>query len=88
MTLMIFSIMKKIKLTLLALLALTLTGCKKPTPEERQQIQERLQKIDDENRRDDLHTAEYNGHYYIIYQGVYKGGITHDPDCPCHEKGD
>lgn len=80
--------MKKPTLALLALLALTLTGCEKPTPEEKQQIQERLQKIDDENRRDDLHTVEYNGHSYIIYQGRYKGGITHDPDCPCHEKGE
>lgn len=80
--------MKNPTLTLLALLALTLVGCKKPTPEERQQIQERLQQIDDENLRDDLHTVEYNGHTYIIYQGRYKGGITHDPDCPCREKGE
>lgn len=78
--------MKNLTLTLLTLLALTLTGCKKPTPEERQQIQERLQQIDDENRRDDLHTVEYNGHSYIIYQGRYKGGITHDPDCPCQQQ--
>lgn len=77
--------MKKLTLTLLALLALT--GCKKPTPEERQQIQERLQQIDNEHLRDDLHTVKYNGHSYIIYQGRYKGGITHDPDCPCREKG-
>ena len=80
--------MKKLFLTILALLALTMTGCKKPTPEERQQIQERKQKIDDEIRRNDLHTVEYNGHSYIIYQGRYKGGITHDPDCPCHQKKD
>lgn len=81
--------MKKIKptLTLLALFALTLTGCKKPTPEERQQMRERLQKIDETNTRDDLHTIEYNGHSYIIYKGRYKGGITHNPDCPCREKG-
>lgn len=78
---------KKLLLTLFTLLALTLTGCEKPTPEERQQIQERLQKIDDENLRDDLHTVEYNGHSYIIYQGRYKGGITHDTDCPCQKKG-
>lgn len=78
---------KKPTLIILALLALTLTGCEKPTPEERQQMQERLQKIDDEIRRNDLHTVEYNGHSYIIYQGRYKGGITHDPDCTCREKG-
>lgn len=79
--------MKKLTLSILTLLVLTLTGCEKPTPEERQQIQERLQKIDDEKLSDDLHTVEYNGHSYIIYQGRYKGGITHDPDCPCREKG-
>lgn len=71
----------------LALCAVALTGCKKPTPEQRQQIQERLQKIDDANLHDDLHTVDYNGHSYIIYQGRRKGGITHDPDCPCREKG-
>lgn len=72
--------MKKLTIAILALLALTLTGCEdNRTPEQRQ-------KIDDENRRDDLHTVEYNGHSYIIYQGRYKGGITHDPDCPCHER--
>lgn len=80
--------MKNLTLPLLALLALTLTGCKKPTPEERQQIQERLQKIDEANLRDDLYTVDYNGHSYIIYQGRYKGGITHDPDCPCRGKGE
>lgn len=80
--------MNKTKLLIFAMLALTLTGCKKHTPKEKQQIQERLQKIDDGNRRDDLHTVEYNGHSYIIYQGRYKGGIIHDPDCPCHQKGD
>lgn len=79
--------MKKLTISILSLLALALTGCKKPTPEERQQIQERLQQIDDENLRGDLHTVEYNGHSYIIYQGRYKGGIAHDPDCPCREKG-
>ena len=79
--------MKKPILTLFALLTLTLTGCKNTTSEERQQIQERLQKIDEEYLSDDLHTIEYNGHSYIIYQGRYKGGITHDPDCPCREKG-
>lgn len=36
---------------------------------------------------DRLITADYHGHRYIIYKGVKKGGIIHDPDCPCHKKG-
>ncbi|MDE6330066.1 MAG: hypothetical protein K2L83_05060 [Muribaculaceae bacterium] len=36
---------------------------------------------------DKIVTAEYRGHSYIIYKGIEKGGITHDPDCPCHKKG-
>lgn len=62
---------------------IALTGCGGSTPEEREQTRKILQEIDDKNRRDDLHTVDYNGHSYIIYQGRYKGGITHDPDCPC-----
>lgn len=72
--------MKKPTLTLLALLALTLTGCEKPTKE---QI----------NADIAAHISEisYKGHQYILYRsdGVNSriGGITHDPDCPCREKG-
>lgn len=69
--------MKKLILTLLALLALTLTGCEK----------ENVSKDDGFDRYDFIQTAEYNGHKYIIYKGYRKGGITHDPDCPCREKG-
>lgn len=72
--------MKKQTLTLLALLALTLTGCGYKHGE-----------IDTSNRLnnadDALMKAEYEGHSYIIYKGSQKGGITHDPDCPCREKG-
>ena len=79
------------KPTLKYLLAITailmLCGCEKPTAEERLQIQQRLEKIDDAQRRDDLHTVDYHGHSYIIYQGRYKGGIVHDPDCKCGKGG-
>lgn len=69
--------MKKPTLTLLALLALALTGC----------VTKDIREVDGFDRYDCITTAEYNGHSYIIYKGYSKGGITHDPDCPCREKG-
>ncbi len=74
--------MMKIKPTtiLLALLALTLTGCEELTQEEAQQII-------DNSASYHLRTVNYHGHSYIIYRGYREGGITHDPDCPCREKG-
>ena len=70
--------MKKITLTLLALLALTLTGC----GQDQLGTNNRLNSLDDA-----IMKAEYEGHSYIIYKGYRKGGITHDPDCQCHKKG-
>ena len=71
---------KKPTLTLLALLALTLTGCEKPTQE---QIDARAASC--------MSEFNYKGHHYVKYSvGVghsYALGITHDPDCPCREKG-
>ena len=73
--------MKKLTLTLLSLLALTLTGCEdNRTPEYKQQ------RIDD-MYGGCINTVNYKGHSYIIYSGHHQGGITHDPDCPCREKG-
>ena len=66
---------------------LMLCGCEEQTAEERLQIQQRLEEIDDAQRRDDLHTVDYHGHSYIIYQGRCKGGIVHDPDCKCEKGG-
>ena len=81
MTFMIFSMMKKIKLTLLALCAVALTGCEYKHGE--------VSTNNCLNNADDaLMKAEYEGHSYIIYKGSQKGGITHDPDCPCREKED
>ncbi len=71
---------KKLALVFLALCAVALTGCVEPTQE---QI----------NADISAHINEftYKGHHYILYRsgGVNSriGGITHDPDCPCHKKG-
>lgn len=74
--------MNKIKTLLLVLCATALTGCVG-----------KAGKVDtDPNLLNDYDDAivpvEYNGHKYIIYKGVRKGGIIHDPDCPCHQKGE
>lgn len=74
--------MKKTKLLLCALLALTLTGCEN----NRVPVQEQ-QRLDD-MYRGCLNTVNYRGHSYIIFCGDYQGGITHDPGCPCREKED
>ena len=73
--------MNKIKPLLLALCAIALTGCVG-----------KAGKVDtDQSLLNDFEDAivpvEYNGHKYIIYKGIQKGGIIHDPDCPCHQKG-
>ena len=69
--------MKKLTLSILALLALTLTGCGGEVD-----TNNWLNNVDDA-----LMKAEYEGHSYIIYKGSQKGGIIHDPDCTCHKKG-
>lgn len=73
--------MKKLTLTLFALIALTLTGC------ESNKIQEQI----DADMAVHITEFNYKGHKYLLYkQSYYKGGvggITHDPDCPCREKG-
>lgn len=79
MTLMIFSMMKKIKITLLALCAVALTGC------EEQKTQEQI----DAGMASHITEFNYKGHRYLKYdsgEGKYSiGGITHDPDCPCYK---
>lgn len=73
---MIFSIMKKIKLTLLALCAVALTGCEAETKEQR-----------DERYSYDIEVITYKGHDYIVLSATkWCNGITHDPDCPCHDE--
>lgn len=67
--------MKNILLTLLSLLALTLTGCE-PKEQTQQQI--------DAEVATEITTFSYKGHTYLKYHH-YAGnatvaGITHDPD--------
>lgn len=74
--------MKKPTLTLLALLALTLAGCGEIKGEY------------DVDKEPQSRISEFTrkGHKYLLYER-YSGraygvaGITHDPDCPCREKG-
>lgn len=72
--------MKKTTLTLLALLALTLTGC-----------EENRQDATESGVSRNLHSERITrfGHKYIyFYDGSYTPvNVTHDPDCPCNEKG-
>lgn len=70
--------MKKLFLTILTLLALTLIGCGEETKEQR-----------DERYSHNIKVITYKGHDYIVLSiSQYCNGITHDPDCPCHQKED
>ena len=79
--------MKKLFLTILALLALTLAGCEdNRTPEQRQ-------KALDANMARYIKEFNYKGHRYVLYERKYGRDavvacITHDPDCPCHDESD
>lgn len=62
-------------ITFLVLLTLALTGC----------ISDKINEAETFSYDDSLITADYHGHRYIIYKGFKRGGITHDPDCPCRK---
>ena len=69
--------MTKTKLFIFVLLALTLAGCEAETKEQR-----------DERYSHHIKTITYKGHNYIVLSASkWCNGITHDPDCPCREKG-
>lgn len=79
--------MKKLFLTLLALLALTLTGCEniEVNAQPRQRVINRQPRNNPRMSR-----IYFDGHYYIKYDAggrVSSPSIVHDPDCPCREKG-
>lgn len=33
-----------------------------------------------------LYKIEFDNHTYILYRGISKGGLLHDPDCQCKNK--
>ena len=72
--------MKHLTIILAAVLcAVCLSGC------EEQKTQEQI----DADMASHITEFNYKGHQYIRYisDGVKSavGGITHDPDCPCHK---
>lgn len=73
------------KITLLALLALTLTGCENTTTSAQQRAV-----INQPQNHPCMSRIYFDGHYYVTYDNrgrVSSPSITHDPDCPCREKG-
>lgn len=34
-----------------------------------------------------LFKKNFQNHSYVIWEGFYRGGILHDPDCSCHNAG-
>lgn len=72
---------KKLTLSILALLALMLTGC------EDNKTQQQI----DAKMATEITTFSYKGHNYLKYYhpagNSTVAGITHDPDCPCQKKG-
>lgn len=73
--------MKKLTILFLSLLALMLTGCE----------YNRTQELIDTDIASQITEFNYKGHKYLLYRQSFAyqeyGGITHDPDCPCHKKG-
>lgn len=79
--------MKKSITLILALLALTLTGCENIAVN----AQPGLRVINSQPRNNPRMSRIYfDRHYYIKYDAggrVSSPSIVHDPDCPCREKG-
>ena len=73
--------MNKTKTLLLALCAITLTGCDmhKDYMNSEDMIKDELP--------NSMYTIEYNGHSYVVLNyNSAANGITHAPDCPCNHK--
>lgn len=79
--------MKKLTLTIFALLALTLAGCENIAVN----AQPGQRVINSQPRNNPRMSRIYfDRHYYIKYDAggrVSSPSIVHDPDCPCREKG-
>lgn len=77
--------MKKLTLTLLSLLALTLTGCEDNQANTKTNIESGV------SRKLKAERITRFGHSYVYFYDICGGydpvNVIHDPDCPCREKG-
>ena len=74
--------MKHLTTILAAVLcAVCLSGCE----------EQKMQELIDADMASHITEFSYKGHKYLLYKRGYCkggiGGITHDPDCPCHKEG-
>lgn len=78
--------MKKPTLTLLALLALALTGCENNQANTETDIESGV------SRKLKAERITRFGHSYVYFYDIYGGygpvNVIHDPDCPRREKGE
>lgn len=79
--------MNKIKITLLALCTISLTGCRDIAAK----AQPQQNAINHQPHNHPCMSRIYfDGHYYVTYDAggrVSSPAIVHDPDCTCHQKG-
>lgn len=75
--------MKKI---LILLVTICLCGCGSSSVTKEEPTQNLNEKYYYKDSDDRLFTVEIEGHLYIIYKGLYKGGITHAEHCTCKNK--
>ena len=75
--------MKKI---LILLATICLCGCGNTDVTKEEPIQNIKLKYYYQDSSHNLYTAEIEGHLYVIYSGIYKGGIIHAEHCPCKNK--
>lgn len=64
--------------------ALCLAGCGVKDDSESAPLTEKYFK---KSISENIYSIEIEGHEYIIFEGVYKGGIIHSESCPCRKGG-
>jgi hypothetical protein len=73
--------MKKLLAILIIISLIGLTGCDEPIA-----FTENGCKIYPPETAGTLRRIKFDNHIYIIRNENYRGGICHDPDCPCMKK--
>lgn len=44
------------------------------------------EKVGPEKSNGRLVTVVHEGHWFVLYDYLYRGGVVHHPDCPCLKK--